>query len=124
MKNSIVTNDYYKVKWEISRGEKMVFPIMFCIFNVIEFLLAFTGRNMYETVLIVIFFDVVIGLLYYIGYRLPCIKWDINWKKQDTEVDITQKQKKYRIIINAVIVCVMLYGMLQTMMIGSIVIKG
>ncbi len=123
MKDTYVKNEYYNVKWSISNLEKYISVIMLLVFNVIEILNVMEAKNPDSALLVFLFFDAIAFVVTYIGYRVPCVKWDVNRKKSQEEEDITEKQKKYRTIMNVVIIIVMIWGVAQTIATGSIIMR-
>ena len=122
MKEKVIKNEYYNARWTISMLESLVGILLLAIFNIVEIFALFKVENFDSALIIFAFFDVIMIVAYYFGYRIPCVKFDINRKKPDEEEDITEKQKKYRNIINIVIVILMILGIVQTFASGSVVI--
>lgn len=123
MKETVVKNEYYNVKWSVSTLENYIAFIMLLVFNVIEIMNVMEAKNPDSALIVFLFFDVIAFIVTYIGYRVPCVKWDVNRKKTEEEEDITEKQKKYRTIMNVVIIIVMIWGVVQTIATGSIIMR-
>lgn len=123
MKETVVKNEYYNVKWSISTLENYIVVIMLLVFNAIEIMNVIEAKTPDSALIVFLFFDVIVFILTYIGYRVPCVKWDVNRKKSEEEEDISEKQKKYRTIMNVIIIIVMIWGVVQTIATGSIVMR-
>ncbi len=122
MKTITITDDYYKVKWEVSKNTKIVMYALMVIFNAAELFITLTCVNQFSAFLSMVFFDVLVFGTYYFGHRIPCVKWDVNWKKPEEHIDITAKQEKYRTIMNVVLVGIMIWGIVQTISAGTVII--
>lgn len=123
MKETVVKNEYYNVKWSISTLENYIAVIMLLVFNAIEIMNVMEAKNPDSALIVFLFFDVIVFIVTYIGYRIPCVKWDVNRKKAEEEEDITEKQKKYRRMIIIVNIIVMIFAITQTIATGSIVMR-
>ena len=123
MKDIYVKNDYYNVKWGISKFENVFAIIILVVFNIIEIMTVMDAKNSDSALIVFLFFDVIVLAMAYIGYKIPCVKWDVNRKKPEEQEDITEKQKKYRTIVNVVIIIIMIWGVAQTVATGSILME-
>ena len=113
-KEIVIEDDYYFVKWRVGKKELICYGVQILLFNIISYaFICFHHASDTAYIFFVLFFtDIICLLLFYLGIKVPYVRWKKYKKSKGEYRDITRMQNKYKLIImriyNAVLVLAVL----------------